>query len=1153
MSGVQALARIPVEQLRADREAGLDTAAFISGYQGSPLGGFDQEVARAAAMVPDLEIVCRPAVNEELGATAVMGSQLASEQPDFRYDGVLGIWYGKAPGLDRASDALRHAAFAGTSRHGGAIALVGDDPAAKSSTLPSSSDATLVDLHMPILYPGNVQEVLDLGVHAVALSRMTGTWTSMKIVAAVADGTATVDLSNDRIVPVTPDLVPPGSVDGRDYVHHPNAMLLAPQTLELERDFRLVRSELARRYADANGLNHPTVSPVDAWIGLIASGYTYHQLRDALRRLGLENHDQIGAAGIRLLHMQMPVTFDGEVIRRFARGLAEIVVVEEKNPTLELLTKDALYSVADRPRVFGKRHPDGRILMAETGMLDADAMVAGLRERLESRLAGRLTPVPATPRERVRVPVQVTRSPYFCSGCPHNLSTRAPDGSLVGAGIGCHTMVLLMDDERLGDVSGITAMGGEGAQWIGMAPFIDRDHFVQNIGDGTFFHSGQLAVHAAVAAGVNITYKLLYNGTVAMTGGQDAESGIAVPAVIAALLAHGVAHVLVTTDDPSRYDDVSLPTSDRGPTQVWNRDRLIEAQELLASVPGVTVLINDQACAAHTRQLRHRGKLPTPTTRVAINHRICEACGDCGTVSNCLSVQSVDTPLGAKTTIDQDSCNLDRSCVDGDCPSFMTIEIGDQPAMPSRALPDRVLPIPVTAVVAAFAVRLVGIGGTGVVTASQILGTAAMLDGLEVQGLDQTGLSQKAGPVVSDLRLTSGDAPPTNSIGAGGCDVIVAFDLLTATTAQMLAVADPLRTVLVGSTSQTPTGSMVGHPETTYPAVDMLRSQLSGTLRSDPVLVDAVELCQRLLGSAAGANLFMLGVAVQSGALPITPDALETAIDLNGVAVDANLAAFAWGRWSIADPGALAADDATADERGITGTALTMSVPPLPRRLRSDVDRLRLGDALGALVALLAADLIGYQSRSSALRFIGRIGAVSRAERRMTPDSLELTEQVARSLHQLMAYKDEYEVARLLLSPEADATAKRVGGAHAKVSWKLHPPVLAGLGVKRKITIPARVRAPAMRLLAAGKVVRGTHLDPFGRTEVRRTERRILAEYEAALDVIADQLSSEKLAAAIAIASLPQAVRGYERLKLERAATFSSSLRAAMAAFSAAG
>ena len=1168
MSGVQALARLPVEQLRVDRDAGLNTAAFVSGYQGSPLGGFDQEVARAARLVPDLPIVCRPAVNEELGATAVMGSQLAAEQPDARYDGVVGIWYGKAPGLDRASDALRHAAFAGTSRHGGAVALVGDDPAAKSSTLPSSSDATLVDLHMPILYPGNVQEVLDLGLHAVALSRLTGAWSAMKIVAAVADGTSTVDLSAGRVVPAIPDLVPPGSTDGRDYVHHPDARLLAPRTLELEHDFRLVRSELIRRYAEANGLNHPSVDPGDAWIGLIASGYTYHQLRDALRRLGFTTDDEIAAAGIRLLHMQMPVTFDPEVVRRFARGLAEVVVVEEKNPTLELLVKDALYGLAERPAVWGKRHPDGRVLMAETGMLDADAMVEGLRERLAPRLEDRMTPAAGPVRERVLIPlvpsgaaapatadseIDVVRSPYFCSGCPHNRSTRAPDGSLVGAGIGCHTMVLLMDDDRLGDISGITAMGGEGAQWIGMSPFIERSHFLQNLGDGTFFHSGQLAIQAAVAAGVDITYKLLYNGTVAMTGGQDAVGGVAVPQIVRALLAHGVSDILITTEDRSRYEGVDLGAGPRGPIRVWDRTRLEEAQERLAATTGVTVLINDQACAAHTRQLRKRGQLPTPNLRVAINHRLCEACGDCGAVSNCLSVQAVDTPLGVKTSIDQDSCNLDLSCVEGDCPAFMTIEPGDPAARRSTAavLPTDDPPDPSATATVPWSVRLTGIGGTGVVTTSQILGTAAMLDGFEVQGLDQTGLSQKAGPVVSDLRFTRGEPAPTNSIGAAGCDVIVALDLLVAATDKMLAVADRSHTRLVGSTSETPTGSMVGHPERAYPEVDALRSRLERSVRADLVLVDAAGWCRELLGSAAGANIFMIGVAVQSGALPVGPGPIEAAIELNGVAVDANLAAFRWGRWWVADPSRLGTPTGGADHHD-------MWVPDLPPALGRRIDALgplEADGSLDALLRLLAADLVGYQSEAYAGRFLDRIDAALAAERQVDPESVVFTEATARSLHQLMAYKDEYEVARLLLGPEGAATAEIVGGPDATVTWKLHPPTLAALGMGTKLSVPARMVAPAMKALARGRRLRGTPVDPFGRTEVRRTERRILADLEAAIDQLTRSLAAdptpERLAAATELVSLARSVRGYERLKLDRAATFSRELAAGLAAFRA--
>jgi indolepyruvate ferredoxin oxidoreductase len=970
----------------------------------------------------------------------------------------------------------------------------------------------------------------------------------MKIVAPVADGTATVELASDRVVPVIPDLVPPGSTDGEPYVHHPDANLLAPRTLELEHDFRVVRAELIRRYADANGLNHPTVDPSDAWMGLVASGYTYHQLRDALRRLGLATEHEIAAAGIRLLQMQMPVNFDPAIVRRFAGGLREIVVVEEKNPTLELMVKDALYSAADRPAVYGKRHPDGRTLMTETGILEADAMVGGLRERLEPTLGDRLAPEPPAPREHVRIPVTVARTPYFCSGCPHNRSTRAPDGSLVGGGIGCHTMILLMDDERLGDVCGITQMGGEGAQWIGMSPFVERQHFVQNLGDGTFFHSGQLAIQAAVAAGVNITYKLLYNGTVAMTGGQDAVGAVGVPQIVTALLAHGVSDVLITTEDRARYDHVELPAGPRGPIEVWDRRRLDEAQRRLAATPGVTVLINDQACAAHRRQLRKRGKVPTPNVRVAINHRICEACGDCGVVSNCLSVQPIDTPLGTKTTIDQDSCNLDFSCLDGDCPSFMTIELppkreqrcmGD---LPSGRLPDPAGG-PTTAAVP-WAVRLVGIGGTGVVTTSQILGTAAMLDGLDVQGLDQTGLSQKAGPVVSDLRFTRGGPAQTNSIGAGGCDVIIALDLLTAATDRMLAVADPGRTALVGSTSETPTGSMVGHPETDYPDLAALTARFDGEVAPDPLLVDAAGLCHRLLGSTAGANIFMTGVAVQAGLLPISPSSIATAIELNGVAVEANLAAFAWGRWWVADP-------ATVEEDSeVVATAADepeMYVDPLPSSLGERIGSIGLARPLDDLVRLLAADLVGYQNEAYARRFVDRIAALDAAARRAGDTEGRLTGTAARSLHQFMAYKDEYEVARLLLGPEGRATAAAVGGPDAKVSWRLHPPTLSALGMAQKIAIPQTAGRPMMRALAASKRLRGTKLDPFGRTEVRRTEREILDRFERALDRVTSVVDADHLEAAIALAELPRAVRGYERLKLERAATFVRELDAALA------
>ncbi len=1131
LTGVQALARLPIEQLRIDRANGLDTAAFVSGYPGSPLGGYDLEVARAAATVPDLPIVCSPAVNEEFGAAAVMGTQLAAAQPDFNRDGVLGIWYGKAPGLDRAGDAVRHAVFAGTSRYGGAIALVGDDPAAKSSTLPTSSDATIYDLHMPLFYPGDVQEVVDLGRHAVTLSRLTGLWTSMKIVAAVADGSGTIDLGLDRVVPITPDLTIPGDPDGETFMPIPNGRLLTPYTLEMEEDFRTTRLVLAQRYASANRLNQVTVDPPDGWIGLVATGYTYHELIEALRRLGLTSPAEIEAAGIRLIQMQMPLSIDRDNIRSFARGLEEIVVVEEKNPTLEWLVKDALYGGPDQPVVLGKQHPDGRVLMKSFGLLDAGSMVEGLCERLAPRIGDRLAPRPDPERERALIPLNVARTPYFCSGCPHNHSTKVPEGSLVGAGIGCHGMVLLMDESKVGETAGIGAMGAEGVQWIGMSPFVDRDHYIQNLGDGTFFHSGQLAIQASIAAGVNSTYKLLYNGTVAMTGGQEAQGSVGVPEIVTILLAHGVREVLVTTDDVEKYKGVELARGPHGRTKVWDRTRTVEAQEHLAAVEGVTVLIHDQACAAQTRRLRKRGLASTPTERVIINHRICEACGDCGEVSNCLSVQPIDTPLGVKTTIDQSSCNLDFSCLHGDCPSFMTVEIDPNRETASTTPPVvPALPDPPASSADTFDMRVVGIGGTGVVTASQIVATAAMLDGFDVRGLDQTGLSQKAGQVSGDLRLRRGQPAATNLIGDGGADLILGFDLLAASTPKMLAAADPSRTVAIASTTEVPTGSMVGRPDIEYPDRAQLVARVDSVTR--PGLnryLDAAAICNRFFGGTAAANIFLIGVAVQAGALPVSPESLKQAITLNGVAVDANLTAFAAGRHWVEDPDAYAVAPARSLEP-------RMVVPPLPKALAGRIDGAGLHSS--ELVRLLAADLVGYQNARYARRFLDLV------ERTAPFDSADLTDAVARGFHKLLAYKDEYEVARLLVGPESADGVAAVAGDDAKVTWRLHPPMLKPLGMEGKIGVPAKAGLPAMKALAKGKRLRGTRFDPFGRAEVRVVERALIEEFETAMGATLDRLARGGISLddAITVGRLPMAVRGYEDLKLKRAAEFRDAL-----------
>ncbi|MDH3299348.1 MAG: indolepyruvate ferredoxin oxidoreductase family protein [Acidimicrobiia bacterium] len=1165
LTGVQALARLPLDQLRIDAAAGHKTAAFASGYPGSPLGGLDIEMSRATRLVPELPFVHQPAVNEELGATSVMGSQLAATRPDARYEGVVGFWYGKAPGLDRAGDALRHGVFAGSSPMGGAVVLVGDDPDCKSSTMPSSSDASLVDLHMPILYPGTVAECLELGLHAVALSRASGLWTSMKIVTPIADGSGTVDLPALS----TPPALPTIDVDGQPWRNNPSAMFLGRRMLEVERQFREIRLPLAESYAALNDLNRITVDPTGAWIGLVATGFTYYEVLDALRRLGLSSEHDIEAAGIRLLQLRMPVPFNADKVRHFARGLDEILVIEEKNPTLEWLIKDALYGGGNCPRILGKHHEDGRVLMKSWGRLDADAIIGGLRERLAVRLGDRLARLDgsgsatenAPAGERKLIPLSVNRTPFFCSGCPHNWGTKVPDESLVGAGTGCHGMTLLMDEERVGESIGITAMGGEGAQWIGMAPFVETDHLFQNYGDGTFFHSAQLALQYCIGAGMNMTFKILYNGTVAMTGGQDAVNQLSMPDLVQVLLGYGVAKVAVTTDDVGRYrgrGGIELPSG----VEVHDRADIVAVQEDLRSTPGVTVLIHDQACAAELRRARKRGRLTMPTRRVVINHRICEGCGDCGDVSNCLSVQPIDTPFGRKTTIDQASCNFDESCLRGDCPAFMTVEVGEGESGDSVAdgwggvaadgsVPDPVVPDGLDQV----RIRLAGIGGTGVVTVAQILSTAAMFDGWEVRGLDQTGLSQKAGPVVSDIVLARPGTIASNLVGERQADVILGFDAMVALADGPVAAADRGRSTVIVSTRRTPTGRMVSHPDIAYPTTE-LEQRLATIAGSDgdgdgngvaghSHSLDSVALASSLTGSAAAANILMVGVALQLGTIPVSVESVEQAIDLNGVAVDANLAALDWGRrW--------AHDRSTVEQLAAAGfgevsqAPMRVAVPELPRSLRSTIDSWSVPADVDELLSMLAADLVAYQDRAYAASFLSTVAEALAAERSVRADSIDgraaevplpFTTAVARNLHKLMAYKDEYEVARLLLGPEGRAAAEAVGGPDAEVSWHLHPPMLKALGLDDKIPLGPWA-TPMLKTLAAGKRLRSTRMDPFGRMEMRRIERSLIDEYRSALDQVIDRLSSSNLDAATALAQLPDIVRGYEDLKLRRVAEF---------------
>ncbi|WP_433733263.1 indolepyruvate ferredoxin oxidoreductase family protein [Nocardia sp. CA-129566] len=1130
MTGVQALARLPLNVRRADRAHGRRTAVFISGYEGSPLAGYDLELQRHHRLLEEYDVVFRPGVNEELAATAVQGTQLVVDSADARVEGVTGFWYGKSPGLDRATDALRHANLMGTHSRGGAVAFVGDDPSAKSSTVPGASELLLADLGMPILYPADPQDVLDLGMHAVAMSRYSGLWVALKIVTNVADGTGNIRVDADRITPVRPAIAPAGE----PFEHRPEARMVQPALSEMEQSREGLRLDVARAYAQANALNRVANFGAAPAIGIVAAGKTYLDMRQALRVLGLDDA-ALRARGVRLLRLAMIHPLIPAEIAAFATGLDEIIVVEEKRSFIESAVKEILYGIGNAPRVLGKTMPDGSALFPTDGELDADRIAAGLARRLDpDKQVGR-----GTSRPTILLPL-VTRTPYFCSGCPHNTSTKVPEDSVVGGGIGCHALVLMMRHDQVGDVVGLTQMGGEGAQWIGMAPFLNtRKHLLQNIGDGTFHHSGSLAVRAAVAAGVDVTYKLLYNSAVAMTGGQQAVGAMAIPELTRMLTAEGVRRIIITTEDVRRYRRVRLaPTA-----QVWHRDRLVEAQRELSRVSGVTVLIHDQECATELRRKRKRGLAPDPARRVLINERLCEGCGDCGQRSNCLSVQPVDTEFGRKTAIDQSSCNKDYSCLAGDCPSFLTVVPNTKPQQVGRAMPPDLdadeISLPDTAFDldnGTHTTRITGVGGTGVVTLSQVLTAAALEAGREVCTLDQTGLAQKGGAVVSDVKISAGPIEQGNKAALGECDLYLGCDLLVAADAKNLSATDPERTIAVVSSTKVPTGSMVVDPSARFPDADATTERIRAATRATrAVFVDARRLSESLFGTNQFANMFLTGVALQAGALPLPATAVERAIELNGVQVRQNLQAFRRGRQYVADPDAFATVLAA-----LTGQAPARQLTAVERDMTAVVGAAS-GTELERLVTTRIPDLIAYQSIGYArdyTEFVARVRAVEQ----QAVAGTELSEAVARHLYKLMAYKDEYEVARLSLEPAVDAAVHAQFGPGAKVSYRLHPPVLRALGVKNKLSLGPWFRS-VFAVLRALKVLRGTPFDPFGYTRVRRVERALIGEYRAVIEGVLADLTDDSYPRAVELASLPDMIRGYEDIKLAAADRFRARVR----------
>ncbi len=1099
VTGLQALVKLLLLQSERDAEAGLNTAGFVSGYRGSPLAGLDQELWRAKGFLEEAEIHFQPGINEDLAATSIWGSQQINLFPGGRYDGVFGLWYGKGPGVDRTGDVFKHANNAGTSRYGGVLVAAGDDHICKSSTLPSQSEYSFIDARIPILNPTDLQDVLELGLKGYGLSRFSGCWVALKLTEENADSSQTVQLPGlPRIIEPTIELP-----DGGLHIRWPDP----PMDQETRLQGYKLPAVLA--FARANGLNRLVIDSPNPRLGIVSCGKAYLDVMQALDDLGIDRR-RAADLGIRLFKVGLSWPLEPDGISRFAAGLDEVLVVEEKRGVIESQLKEQLYNLrADvRPRVVGKFDEHGERLLPvveEMTPLRAARAIASRLAGIHSNpeFARLLQSIDQKERSLLSVVGGSPRLPHFCSGCPHNTSTRVPEDSRAVAGIGCHFMATWMDR----DTATFTQMGGEGASWIGQAPFTETPHVFQNLGDGTYAHSGLLAVRAAVAAGVNITYKILYNDAVAMTGGQPVEGQFSVAQIARQLAAEGVTQTVVVTDRTRNYPRQGLPDG----VTVHHRREMDPLQRKLRQHRGVSALIYDQTCAAELRRRRRRHQVADRDRWVAINPLVCEGCGDCNAVSNCLSVVPVETEFGRKRTINQSACNKDFSCLNGFCPSFVTLE-GVRPKQLAPlsgldALPE--LSEPAQPDGSPYNVLISGVGGTGVSTVAAILGMAAHLEGRSVLALNQSGLAQKFGAVVSHVRIA---AAPEDlhcaQIPAGKTDLLLAADLVVASSRDTLAKLSAERTRPVINTHVDMPSGFVANPDMEYPESAMLTSLAEATRAL--TTVDATRLSTALLGDSVAANLFLLGVACQKGLLPVSPDAIRRAIQLNGVAIDMNERAFAWGRHAARDPAAV---ERCAQPSG--------APEPLSANLEELIER-------------RAQFLVGYQNTAYAERYREWVDRVRVAEQGVFADSTLLTESVARHYFKLLAYKDEYEVARLYAQTGFLAETKAKFDGSARLRFYLSPPVIArrdpATGRPRKYAFGGWV-LPLFGLLARLKCLRGTPLDLFGFSEERRAERRLIVQYEALLERIVAELDEPRLDLAVRLTELPARIRGYGPVK----------------------
>jgi indolepyruvate ferredoxin oxidoreductase len=1112
LNGSQAIVRLVLMQQERDRLAGLRTAGYVTGYRGSPIAGLEGAMLRSRKLLAKRHIQFNAGLNEDLAATALWGTQQAELRGDAKYDGVFGIWYGKGPGVDRTGDVFRHANHAGTSKNGGVLALMGDDHTCESSTSAHQSEFAMIDYMIPVLNPAGVQEMLDFGIYGYALSRFAGVWVGMKCVKDNFESTATVDGRIDRVKPVIPEdfTMPPGGLNIR----------VGDQALDKEARLHDYKRPAILAFGRANKLDRIVMSGgVNPKIGIITTGKSYLDVRAALDDLGI---DEVRAneIGLRLYKVGMVWPLEPQGLADFAKGLDLIIVVEEKRSLIETQVKEQLYHAAERPIVIGKRdETDNKttFLFQAKGALEPTDIAIAVGERFVRRELGgedMKARVSALKQLKGNKPADVeaaVRVPYFCPGCPHNSSTVVPEGSRAYAGIGCHYMAQWMDR----NTEGWTQMGGEGANWIGEAPFSKRGHVFQNIGDGTYLHSGSLSVRAAMAAGVNITFKVLYNDAVAMTGGQALDGGVTVGQIVAQVKGEGAKKVVVVTDEPHKYPRGFLPSG----TEVFHRRDLQAVQKDLSLIEGVTVLVYDQTCAAEKRRRRKRGAFPDPVKRAFINTAVCEGCGDCGAKSNCVAIVPEETELGTKRAIDQSTCNKDFSCINGFCPSFVTVHGAvpkKQAGLASQggigymlaALPHPELPELGTK---PYTMVVTGVGGTGVVTISAVLGQAAYLDGLGFGAIDMTGLAQKGGAVACHMKVAK-SAADIHAIraGTGSTDVIIGCDLVVTASNKVLETIRPDHTMVILSTHEMPVADFARKPDLKLPATALYRSIEERVRKGTLVGLDAHDYAVKLFADSIASNMFMLGLAYQLGRIPVSAASIEKAIELNGAAIEMNRNAFRFGR--------LAAHDRAALDKLVQPT----KKPQEP--------------TFEEMLEVRAKHLEAYQDRALAQRWRERVLRIAAAEKTKSPGRTGLAEAVARGYFKLLSYKDEYEVARLYTDGRFEQSVKDNFDGQLKLEFHLAPPLLSGwnrdkvTGHPRKVSF-GRWMLPVFRLLAKGAKWRGTKFDPFGYTAERRLERQMIADYERLLGEIEYRLSTEAHAAARALAALPEETKGFGHVK----------------------